>query len=366
MEEVNICDIMVGELLGPGAIPLEGRENRRESCHCCLIDPEGPNEPGNRMCTTKGAIGTLKDSEEREWCSEIIIVPDGRCGRARNLREAAARCKEAHPKDTRSFFECYAPEFSKIAHHTNPKAKEGTCYEDAWRFLMKERQGKLIHGSVTGADGKTVKHAWVELPTGYIWEPETKSFFKKSTFEKTFKPTEDAAYTVEEAAITAIKKGYHGAWASVPNPGIAKEPWQMTLKEWLTYSEKETRKAGFEWLADSAQRMEKQHEKQVKAAHYAGLLVPAEVLKDYPDLVKAIPKAEVGMPEVTIEEGTLLHHLALASQRESAEGYLRKRFGDEMLDKLHKERFIGREPKGIYYITLRGREVAGKIPPKGG
>jgi len=94
-----------------------------------------------------------------------------------------------------------------------PEVTKGTCYEDAWRFLMKEEEGELIHGSVTGADGRTVKHAWVELPTGYIWEPETKSFFKKSVFEKTFKPTEDARYTVEEAAIMAAKKGYHGAWA---------------------------------------------------------------------------------------------------------------------------------------------------------
>ena len=68
---------------------------------------------------------------------------------------------------------------------------------------------------------------------------------------------------------------------------------------------------------------------------------------------------------VSIEERTLLYHLATANQKESTESYLRKRFGDEILDKLHKERLIGREPKGIYYITLRGKEVAGKIPPKG-
>lgn len=94
-----------------------------------------------------------------------------------------------------------------------PEAAKGTCYEDAYRFLMKIDEGELIHGSVTGADGKTVKHAWVELPTGYIWEPQTKSIFRSSAFKETFKPVEDARYTVEEAAIMAIKKGYHGAWA---------------------------------------------------------------------------------------------------------------------------------------------------------
>lgn len=50
----------------------------------------------------------------------------------------------------------------------------GTCYEDAWRFLIKEEEGELVHGSVQlTEEGARVKHAWVELPTGYIWEPQT-------------------------------------------------------------------------------------------------------------------------------------------------------------------------------------------------
>lgn len=94
-----------------------------------------------------------------------------------------------------------------------------------------------------------------------------------------------------------------------------------------------------------------------------------QLLRDAENVKLAIPKAEAGnpgvTPEIKIEERALLYHLATANQKESVESYLRKRFGDEILDKLHKERLIGREPKGLYYITLRGREVAGKIPPKG-
>jgi len=119
-EELALRDMIIGEALGEGAIPLYGRETRKEPCSCCLIDPEGPNEPANRMCTTKSAIGTLNDREERDWCSEINIVPDGRSARARAIREAARECKEKYPEDTQKFFECYAPAFSKITEVSNP------------------------------------------------------------------------------------------------------------------------------------------------------------------------------------------------------------------------------------------------------
>lgn len=113
-EDVGIRDIIIGSAMGKGAIPLYGRETRKESCSCCLIEPEVPNVPENRMCTTKSAIGTLKDREEREWCSEINIVSDGRCERARSIRAAARECKERYPEDTAKFFACYAPAFSAI------------------------------------------------------------------------------------------------------------------------------------------------------------------------------------------------------------------------------------------------------------
>lgn len=125
-DDVGVRDIMIGSAMGKGAIPLYGRETRKEPCSCCLIDPEGPNAPENRMCTTSGAIGTLKDSEEREWCSEINIVSDGRCARARSIREAARECKEKHPEDTEAFFRCYIPAFSQITKgSSNPESVKG-------------------------------------------------------------------------------------------------------------------------------------------------------------------------------------------------------------------------------------------------
>jgi len=122
-EDIGVRDIMIGSVIGKGAIPLYGRETRKEPCACCLIDPEGSNAPENRMCTTKGAIGTLNDREERDWCSEIIEVADGRCERARTIREAAKECKEKYPEDTAKFFECYIPAFSAATKRGNPGTK---------------------------------------------------------------------------------------------------------------------------------------------------------------------------------------------------------------------------------------------------
>lgn len=92
------------------------------------------------------------------------------------------------------------------------KKVKGTCYEDAWRFLIKEEEGELIHGSVQlTEEGPRVKHAWVELPTGYIWEPQTGQYFTRKDF-RVLDPIEEHRYSVEEAAIMLARVGKHGPW----------------------------------------------------------------------------------------------------------------------------------------------------------
>lgn len=114
LEADMVRDIVIGAAMGEGAIPLHSRENRREPCYGCRIDPSRPLEAGNTMATTSGAIGTLSASEVRDWCSELVEVGDGRCERARGIREAAHECKKMHPLDTQAFFGCYIPKFSQI------------------------------------------------------------------------------------------------------------------------------------------------------------------------------------------------------------------------------------------------------------
>ena len=87
----------------------------------------------------------------------------------------------------------------------------GTCYEDAWRFLIREEEGELVHGSVQTI-GKRIDHAWVELPTSFVWEPESREFMKKSYFYERAEPQVQARYTAEEAAIMAARTKKLGPW----------------------------------------------------------------------------------------------------------------------------------------------------------
>lgn len=110
----GLRDTIIGAAMGAGAIPLHGRETRKERCYGCRIDPSKPLEAGNVMATTAGAIGTLSAEEVRNWCSEIVEVTDGRCERVRKIREAARECRLKYPSDTKKFFECYGPAWAAI------------------------------------------------------------------------------------------------------------------------------------------------------------------------------------------------------------------------------------------------------------
>ena len=113
-EDRELRDMLIGSIMGEGAIPIRGRETRKEPCYGCRMDPSKPLEAGNVMATTEGAIGTLSAKEVRDWCSEIVEVTDGRCERVRKIREAARECREKYPSDTRRFFECYTPAWASI------------------------------------------------------------------------------------------------------------------------------------------------------------------------------------------------------------------------------------------------------------
>jgi len=88
----------------------------------------------------------------------------------------------------------------------------GTCYADAWRFLIKEEEGELIHGTVFSG-GRRIGHAWVETSTGWVWEPETNRFFTRLGFRDTFAPEIVSRYTAEEAAIMAARTKHLGPWS---------------------------------------------------------------------------------------------------------------------------------------------------------
>jgi len=145
-------------------------------------------------------------------------------------------------------------------------------------------------------------------------------------------------------------------------PATTKEPWQMTQKEWLTHSEKETKKAGFEWLADSAQHMKKLHEKQVKAAKYAGLPVPPEVLKDYPDMN---PPQTSHLPQAQRAYREQAHHVIESVQKAVDETKKADsiRSIERILDRSEVERFVtGSDDLREAIADYKGIEREGLTP----
>lgn len=88
----------------------------------------------------------------------------------------------------------------------------GTCYGNAWRWLIKEEAGTLVHGTVHSL-GKRMGHAWVETDAGYIWEPQTGGFFTYNSWQTAAEPIEESRYTAEEAAIMAARSKHHGPWS---------------------------------------------------------------------------------------------------------------------------------------------------------
>ena len=109
-------------------------------------------------------------------------------------------------------------------------AQTGTCYADSWRFLIKEGEGELIHGTVfTG--GLRMRHAWVETSTGWVWEPQTGRYHTKLGFQATFAPVVEARYTAEEAAIMAARAKHLGPWTEQEKKHHLKENSPVVIPE---------------------------------------------------------------------------------------------------------------------------------------
>ncbi len=88
----------------------------------------------------------------------------------------------------------------------------GTCYANAWRFLIREGEGELIHGTVFSG-GRRMGHAWVVTSSDWVWEPETGRYFTRLGFSDAFAPAIESRYTAEEAAIMAARTKNLGPWS---------------------------------------------------------------------------------------------------------------------------------------------------------
>ena len=155
-------------------------------------------------------VGYLFDGDITDGLLEEIIAYD----RNHTLAEIKGECQEAglstsgHKKKMAARLIARTIPGANLPQTVTP---QGRCYEEAWRFLIKEGEGKLVHGTVQSID-KRINHAWVETETGYIWEPETGGFMKRAYFYETAKPEVEAEYTPEEAAIMVARTKNLGPW----------------------------------------------------------------------------------------------------------------------------------------------------------
>lgn len=128
----------------------------------------------------------------------------------------------------------------------------GTCYQDAARYVIKEDQGELVHGTAISL-GRRIGHAWVELPSGYIWEPSSGEYLTKERFQDLVDPIEERRYTPEEVAIMTLKTKHFGPWAEEDKKGNP-----INLDELLTPSLKPGERPLFyspEWVMYTGQKV---------------------------------------------------------------------------------------------------------------
>jgi len=101
-------------------------------------------------------------------------------------------------------------------------AQTGTCYADAWRFIVKEEEGTLVHGTVFSG-GRRLGHAWVETETGWIWEPQSSRFFTFLGFKDAFAPDNETRYSPEKAAVMVARTKHFGPWTEPERQRYLKE-----------------------------------------------------------------------------------------------------------------------------------------------
>jgi len=110
----------------------------------------------------------------------------------------------------------YGPQGQSLLAHTRDVIQHedkpcGTCYADAWRFLIKHGEGELVHGTVYSGN-RRIGHAWVQTNPDFIWEPQTGRYFTNLGFRCDFAPIEESRYSPEQAAVMLARARHFGPW----------------------------------------------------------------------------------------------------------------------------------------------------------
>jgi len=148
-------------------------------------------------------------------------------------------------RDGTTFRKSFMPRHSSPATTTG----EGTCYADAWRFLIKEGEGKLVHGTVYSGN-RRIGHAWVVTDSDFILEPQTGKYFTNLGFRDSFAPIEESRYTPEEAAIMVARTRHLGPWSAEERHRYLKDESPVVVPE---HTRRPGRHDDLELLPDSSE-----------------------------------------------------------------------------------------------------------------
>ncbi|MDD4985215.1 MAG: DUF192 domain-containing protein [Dehalococcoidales bacterium] len=164
------------------------------------------------------------------WHADRIAVADVIDGRLKEIDVIALR-------DGTIFQKSFVPKRSSPATANDKGKPAGTCYADAWRFLIKKEEGKLVHGTVYSGN-RRIGHAWVETDSDFIWEPQTGKYFTNLGFRDAFAPVEDHRYTPEQAAIMVARIRHFGPWTEEERSRFLKDKSPAVIHERKRRSER--------------------------------------------------------------------------------------------------------------------------------
>lgn len=143
-------------------------------------------------------------------------------------------------------------------------------------------------------------------PEPEVEKPKSVQAKEPKAQEKTYEKYEDDVIDNIETAPVTPEPAPPAQVAEVEAPKpvapeVIKEPWQMTREESATdvrvRVEKQLRPPETWQEQTQGHAARSIHKSEVQQALASGKPVPPEVLKDYPDLAKATPKAEISIPE---------------------------------------------------------------------
>jgi len=92
----------------------------------------------------------------------------------------------------------------------------GKCYQNAFHYVEKNNQYRLVHGYITDPIyGRVIDHAWAES-SNKVYDPTADRIYIKSEYEKMFRAEVVMKYNKREMYFMASKFEHYGPWHKIP------------------------------------------------------------------------------------------------------------------------------------------------------